>query len=92
MYHAFTASIVVPDPITDPFGYYKNNTVNSRALIGAAIRNGVRHFIFSSTAAVYGNPAQIPVTEDAATTDLALRLVQAEARSASWMLGVPFRI
>jgi UDP-glucose 4-epimerase len=63
----FAASIVVPDSVTNPLGYYKNNTVNSRALIETAIRHGVRHFIFSSTAAVYGNPAQIPVTEEAPT-------------------------
>ena len=63
----FAASIVVPDSVRDPLSYYRNNTVNSRALIECAIKNGVRHFIFSSTAAVYGNPAQIPVREDAPT-------------------------
>ena len=51
----------------DPLGYYRNNTVNSRALIECAVKNGVRHFIFSSTAAVYGNPEKIPVSEDAPT-------------------------
>jgi len=61
----FAASIVVPDSVRDPLGYYRNNTVNTRALIECAIENGVRDFIFSSTAAVYGNPTQIPVTEDA---------------------------
>ena len=63
----FAASIVVPDSVADPLGYYRNNTVNSRALIETAIAGGVRHFIFSSTAAVYGNPAQVPVKEDAPT-------------------------
>ena len=63
----FAASIVVPDSVKDPLSYYRNNTVNSRALIECAIKGGVRHFIFSSTAAVYGNPAQIPVREDAPT-------------------------
>jgi UDP-glucose 4-epimerase len=63
----FAASVVVPDSVTDPLSYYKNNTVNSRALIESAIRQGVRHFIFSSTAAVYGDPAQVPVTEDTPT-------------------------
>src|SRR4029078_9784054 len=48
----------------DPLGYYRNNTVNSRALIEAAVKGGVRHFIFSSTAAVYGNPVRMPVAED----------------------------
>ena len=60
----FAASIVVPESVADPLGYYKNNTANSRALIETAIRHGVRHFIFSSTAAVYGNPAQVPITEE----------------------------
>ena len=60
----FAASIVVPDSIADPLGYYKNNTVNSRALIECAVQGGVKHFIFSSTAAVYGNTAKVPVTEE----------------------------
>src|SRR5262245_936466 len=60
----FAASIVVPDSVADPLGYYKNNTVNSRALIECAVQGGVKHFIFSSTAAVYGNPARAPVTEE----------------------------
>jgi UDP-glucose 4-epimerase len=63
----FAASIVVPDSVRDPLGYYRNNTVNSRALIECAVNAGVRHFIFSSTAAVYGNPAVIPVQEEAPT-------------------------
>ncbi len=63
----FAASIVVPDLVRDPLGYYRNNTMNSRALIECAVKGGVRHFIFSSTAAVYGNPAEIPVKEDSAT-------------------------
>jgi len=66
----FAASIVVPDSVRDPLGYYRNNTVNSRALIECAVNGGVRHFIFSSTAAVYGNPAAIPVPEDAATVPI----------------------
>jgi UDP-glucose 4-epimerase len=61
----FAASIVVPDSVRDPLGYYRNNTANSRSLIEAAVRAGVRFFIFSSTAAVYGNPATVPVVEDA---------------------------
>jgi UDP-glucose 4-epimerase len=61
----FAASIVVPDSVSDPLGYYRNNTANSRTLLAAAVEAGVRHFIFSSTAAVYGNPRQVPVPEDA---------------------------
>jgi len=60
----FAASIVVPDSVRDPLGYYRNNTVNSHALIETAVQGGVRHFIFSSTAAVYGNPVKVPVSED----------------------------
>jgi UDP-glucose 4-epimerase len=60
----FAGSLVVPDSVKDPLGYYKNNTVNSRALIETAVKNAVRQFIFSSTCAVYGNPAQVPVSED----------------------------
>jgi UDP-glucose 4-epimerase len=60
----FAGSLVVPDSVKDPLGYYKNNTVNSLALIETAVKNNVRQFIFSSTCAVYGNPAQVPVTED----------------------------
>jgi UDP-glucose 4-epimerase len=63
----FAASIVVPDSVRDPLGYYRNNTMNSRALIECAVKCGVRNFIFSSTAAVYGNPAEVPVKEDAPT-------------------------
>jgi UDP-glucose 4-epimerase len=63
----FAASIVVPDSVRDPLGYYRNNTANSRALIECAVNAGVRRFIFSSTAAVYGNPVTIPVPEDAPT-------------------------
>src|SRR6516165_5109972 len=69
----FAAALVVPDSVRDPLGYYKNNTVNSRALIEAAVKNGVRQFIFSSTCAVYGNPEQIPVTEDTPTAPISPR-------------------
>ena len=61
----FAGSIVVPESVSDPLGYYFNNTVKSRALIEAAVKARVRHFIFSSTAAVYGMPKAAPVAEDA---------------------------
>ena len=66
----FAGSTIVPVSMKDPLGYYGNNTANSRALIEAAVRGGVRHFIFSSTAAVYGNPARVPVAEDDPTVPL----------------------
>src|SRR5262245_18543366 len=63
----FAGSIVVPDSVADPLAYYLNNTVKSRTLIAAAVRHGIANFICSSTAAVYGEPAEIPVKEDALT-------------------------
>ena len=59
----FAGSIVVPDSETDPLGYYLNNTVKSRSLMHSAVKAGVKAFIFSSTAAVYGNPLTMPVFE-----------------------------
>jgi UDP-glucose 4-epimerase len=66
----FAGSTIVPESMTDPLGYYGNNIANSRALIEAAVKGGVKHFIFSSTAAVYGNPARVPVAEDDPTVPL----------------------
>lgn len=56
----FAASIVVPESIVDPLKYYMNNTVNTTHLIKRAVENGVKRFIFSSTAAVYGNLEKLP--------------------------------
>jgi UDP-glucose 4-epimerase len=66
----FAASLIVPDSVRDPLGYYRNNTVNSRALIETAVKTGVPHFILSSTAAVYGNPERVPVQEDDPTVPI----------------------
>jgi UDP-glucose 4-epimerase len=63
----FAGSVVVPESVADPLKYYENNTAKSRALIAAAVRAGVPHFIFSSTAATYGIPERVPVAEDAPT-------------------------
>jgi UDP-glucose 4-epimerase len=63
----FAGSIIVPESVEDPLKYYHNNTVKSRALMESAVRGGVRHFIFSSTAATYGLPAEVPVGEAAPT-------------------------
>ena len=60
----FAGSIVVPESVTNPLKYYHNNTVKSRALIASAVAAGVPHFIFSSTAAVYGIPDVTAVSED----------------------------
>jgi UDP-glucose 4-epimerase len=63
----FAGSIVVPESVEKPLKYYENNTVKSRGLIEAAVEAGVCHFIFSSTAATYGTPEIVPVTEDMPT-------------------------
>jgi len=60
----FAGSIIVPESVEDPLKYYHNNTAKTRALIEAAVTAGVPHFIFSSTAATYGEPEVSPVTED----------------------------
>src|SRR3981189_2547383 len=56
----FAGSEVVPDSMRDPLAYYRNNTMTTRSLLNAAVRCSVNRFIFSSTAAGYGNPAQVP--------------------------------
>lgn len=62
----FAGSVVVPESLEDPLKYYHNNTGNSRNLIAAAVKTGVKKFIFSSTAAVYGNPlTEGPISENA---------------------------
>ncbi len=66
----FAASIVVPESVADPMAYYRNNTMNTCLLLGAAIEANVKQVIFSSTAAVYGNPQSVPVREDAATAPI----------------------
>lgn len=61
----FAGSVVVPESVENPLKYYANNTAASRNLLEAAVMAGVRHFIFSSTAATYGTPEVVPVAENA---------------------------
>ena len=63
----FAGSVVVPESVENPLKYYENNTAKSRSLIESAVKGGVRHFIFSSTAATYGVPDEVPVREEART-------------------------
>ena len=63
----FAGSIVVPESVTDPHFYYRNNTVATHALVGAALKQGVKHLLFSSTAATYGAPETVPIDEDTPT-------------------------
>lgn len=60
----FAGSIIVPESVENPLKYYRNNTAASRSLIESAVNAGVKHFIFSSTAATYGIPESSPVRED----------------------------
>ncbi|MGC9188047.1 MAG: UDP-glucose 4-epimerase GalE [Sulfurihydrogenibium sp.] len=66
----FAASIVVPESVKNPIKYYMNNTVNTTNLIKLCIENNVNKFIFSSTAAVYGEPDEIPVRETTPTNPI----------------------
>lgn len=66
----FAARIVVPDSVSDPLHYYLANTVKTRALIETVVKEGVKHVIFSSTAAVYGEPEVVPVPEDLTTSPI----------------------
>ncbi len=61
----FAGSILVPESVANPLKYYRNNVVASNTLLQAAADHGVARFIFSSSAAVYGVPDRLPVTEDA---------------------------
>src|SRR6476646_5933003 len=60
----FAGSIVVPESVEHPLFYYLNNTVATHALISTAVEAGVKHILFSSTAAVYGAPDKVPVAEE----------------------------
>src|SRR3954463_13158391 len=66
----FAGSVVVPDSMRDPLGYYRNNFTTARNLLNVAVKRGIDRFIFSSTAAVYGDPDQVPVPEHAPTRPL----------------------
>ncbi len=59
----FAGSILVPESIRRPLDYYRNNTANTLNLLNACIKAGVKRFIFSSTASVYGTPERTPVSE-----------------------------
>ena len=60
----FAAHTIVPESVSDPLKYYGNNTCQTRSLLAACVSSGVKHFVFSSTAAVYGIPASGTAAED----------------------------
>ncbi len=66
----FAAWTIVPESVSDPLKYYRNNTCSARTLIECCVAHGVRNFIFSSTAAVYGTPAVATCTEDSPTAPI----------------------
>jgi UDP-glucose 4-epimerase len=66
----FAAHTVVPESVADPLKYYRNNTCASRTLLEHSLRAGVRHVVFSSTAAVYGIPADGEASEDTPTAPI----------------------
>src|SRR5918911_5447666 len=59
----FAGSIVVPESVENPLKYYANNTIATHALLTTAVAAGVKHILFSSTAAVYGAPERVPIGE-----------------------------
>jgi UDP-glucose 4-epimerase len=66
----FAAHIVVPESVADPLKYYRNNTSNTRNLLECCARGGVEHFVFSSTAAVYGTPTASLISEEMPTAPI----------------------
>lgn len=66
----FAAHTIVPESVADPLKYYRNNTCNTRTLLECCAAAGVQHFIFSSTAAVYGIPSQLPASEGTPTAPI----------------------
>ena len=63
----FAGHIVVPESVEDPLKYYENNCTVTQTLARIAVTNGIQHMIFSSSAAVYGEPNELPVTESTLT-------------------------
>lgn len=80
----FAASTVVPESVENPLKYYHNNTANTRTLLAASVAAGVRHFVFSSTAAVYGTPVSGVASE--ATPTLPINPYGTSKLMSEWML------
>jgi UDP-glucose 4-epimerase len=80
----FAGSIVVPESVSDPLKYYQNNTVNSQNLIACCVEAGIPNFIFSSTAAVYGDQPSAPIDET--TPPMPINPYGASKLMTEWML------
>ena len=95
----FAAKSIVGDSMRSPLEYFENNVTGSLNLINAALKGDVEHFVFSSTAAVYGDPEAIPITEDHALAPInpygqSKRMVEimlAEAFRAHGLRSISFR-
>jgi UDP-glucose 4-epimerase len=95
----FAGHIVVPESVSDPMKYYRNNVVDSQQLIDACYHNGIRIFVFSSTAAVYGAPKTVPINENASlapinpygNTKFITELMLQDLSSATATTSAPFR-
>ena len=85
----FAAKSIVGDSMRSPLDYFENNVTGSLNLINAALKGGVEHFVFSSTAAVYGEPETIPITEDHALAPI--NPYGQSKRMIEIMLGEAFR-
>ena len=68
----FAGHIVVPESVEDPLKYYENNCTVTQTLATLAVQHGINHMIFSSSAAVYGEPDELPVTEETVTNPISL--------------------
>ena len=66
----FAAYTIVPESVSEPLKYYGNNTCSTRSLLDGCLEAGVKHFVFSSTAAVYGVPAEGVAAEDTPTAPI----------------------
>jgi len=66
----FAAHTIVPESVTNPLKYYANNTCSTRNLLECCQKHGINQFVFSSTAAVYGEPKDLPVTEETPTSPI----------------------
>ena len=95
----FAASVSVPESVRDPHRYYKNNALATLHLLDCCRRHAIRHFVFSSTAAVYGTPSSLPVREDAplrpinpyGASKLACEMMVADVARAAGFNGVCLR-
>ncbi|HXW75165.1 MAG TPA: UDP-glucose 4-epimerase GalE [Steroidobacteraceae bacterium] len=81
----FAAYTIVPESVSEPLKYYGNNTCSTRTLLECCVRAGVRHFVFSSTAAVYGTPATGVAAEDTPTAPI--NPYGASKLMSEWMLA-----